>query len=105
MVDGLAAYERRHGWKGKLENMLASDATLELLQASRLGRAVAIPATTCMRWSRDALPLEIDARIGARSAGPEIILLPSDWKWTGVRYGDALVKPGDIIYVHLTAAT
>ena len=27
--DGLAAYERRHGWKGKLENVLAGGQTIE----------------------------------------------------------------------------
>src|SRR6185437_6651874 len=26
----------------------------------------------------------------------------ADWQWTGQRYGEALVKPGDVIYVHLT---
>ena len=33
------------------------------------------------------------------------MLLPADWQWTGQRYGDALAKPGDIIYVRMTAAT
>ena len=28
VLDGLAAYERRHGWKGHLENVLAGGATL-----------------------------------------------------------------------------
>ena len=32
----------------------------------------------------------------------EIVLLPDDWKWTGQRYADAFIKPGDVIYVHLT---
>ena len=44
------------------------------------------------------LPLEIRARIGA----DRIVLLPEDWQWTGQRYADALVKPGDIIYVQLS---
>ena len=29
VADGLAAYERRHGWKGHLENVLADGDTLE----------------------------------------------------------------------------
>jgi penicillin-binding protein 1A len=44
------------------------------------------------------LPLEIRARVG----DSEVALLPADWQWTGLKYGDMLVKPGDIIYVHLT---
>ena len=54
------------------------------------------------------LPLEIHARIGPPDQpGSErpVLLLPADWQWTGQRYADALVKPGDIIYVHLEAAT
>ena len=46
------------------------------------------------------LPLEIHARVGKG----EILLLPEDWTWTGQRFADALVKPGDIIYVHLADA-
>jgi penicillin-binding protein 1A len=52
------------------------------------------------------LPLEIHARIGPPGQqNSEIVLLPEDWKWTGQRLGDALVKPGDIIYVQLSATT
>jgi penicillin-binding protein 1A len=46
------------------------------------------------------LPLEIQARVGDE----QIVLLPEDWKWTGQHSGSELVKPGDIIYVHLTDA-
>ena len=28
VFDGLAAYERRHGWRGHLQNVLAGDVTL-----------------------------------------------------------------------------
>ena len=44
------------------------------------------------------MPLEIHARAGNQ----QIVLLPEDWKWTGERYGSELVKPGDLIYVHLS---
>ena len=100
VTDGLAAYERRHGWKGKLENVLANGTTLEDYKhpdwaiASHPGDYVHALVTR-------SLPLEIRARVGAN----EVILLPADWAWTGQRYGDALVKPGDVIYVHLTDAS
>ena len=95
--DGLAAYERRHGWKGKLENVLAGGQTIEEYKhpdwaiATNAGDYVHAVVTR-------VLPLEIHARVGAG----QIILLPADWQWTGQRFGDALVKPGDIIYVHLS---
>ena len=100
LTDGLAAYERRHGWKGKLENVLANGTALEdykhpdWAMASHAGGLC-----PCSRYQR--CPLEIRARIG----GNEVVLLPEDWAWTGQRYGDALVKPGDVIYVHLAATT
>ncbi len=105
VVEGVAAYERRHGWRGNLENIFASDATLDSYRHPDWA-VQSDPGDYVHALVTRALPLEIDARIGPPDRqGSEIILLPSDWQWTGVRYGDALVKPGDIIYVHLTAAT
>ncbi len=100
LADGLAAYERRHGWKGKLENVIVGGSTLEDYKhpdwalATHSGDYVHALVV-------QSLPLEIRARIGAN----EVVLLPADWAWTSQRYGDALVKPGDVIYVHLAAGS
>ncbi|MDE3061575.1 MAG: PBP1A family penicillin-binding protein [Acidobacteriota bacterium] len=99
VLDGLAAYERRHGWKGHLENALAAGMTLgqyrhpDWAMTSHAGDYVHAMVTR-------AMPLEILARVGDE----QIVLLPADWQWTGQRLGDALVKPGDVIYVHLSDA-
>jgi penicillin-binding protein 1A len=103
VVEGVAAYERRHGWRGNLENISASGATLDSYRhpdwAVQSGPGDYVHALVTR-----ALPLEIDARIGPPDRqGSEIFLLPSDWQWTGVRYSDALVKSGDIIYIKLAA--
>ena len=98
--DGLATYERRKGWTGKLENVLDQGTAIEdyhhpdwavMLRAGDYAHAVVT----------SDLPLEIQARIG----NEQIVLLQEDWKWTGVRSGTDLVKPGDIIYVHLSDTT
>jgi penicillin-binding protein 1A len=95
--DGLAAYERRHGWKGKLENVLANGTAIENYKhpdwatANRPGDYLHAVVT-------HVLPLEIRARIGSN----QVVIVPEDWAWTGQRSADALVKPGDLIYVHLT---
>ncbi len=103
VVDGVAAYERRHGWRGKLENVLAG-ATLESYRHPDWA-VQASPGDYVHALVTRVLPLEIHARIGpAGQPGSEILLLPSDWQWTGMRYGDAVAKPGDIIYVRMTAA-
>ena len=105
VADGLAAYERRHGWRGNLQNVLAAGQSLDAYRhpdwAVDYGPGDYVHALVTR-----VLPLEIHARIGPPGEpGDEILLLPQDWQWTGQRYGDALVKPGDVIYVHLSSAT
>jgi len=97
VLDGLATYERRRGWTGKLENILASGYTFEnykhpdwVMQSGPGDYAHAVVTRV--------LPLEIHATIGSS----QILILPPDWQWTGQQYADNLVRPGDIIYVHLT---
>ena len=78
VLDGLATYERRHGWKGKLENVLAGGITLEQYRhpdwalAERPGDHIHAVVT-------HATPLEIDARIG----DGQVTLQQADWLWTG----------------------
>lgn len=103
VVDGVAVYERRRGWKGRLENVLAAGAALNDYRhpdwAIVPGQGDYVHAVVTR-----VLPLEIHARIGAPGQkNAEVVLLPGDWQWTGQRLADALVKPGDIIYVHLAA--
>jgi penicillin-binding protein 1A len=104
VTDGLAAYERRRGWvgqngPGRLENVLASGVSIDDYKhpdwAMKSGPGDYVHAVVTR-----VLPLEIHAHIGHE----EIVLLPEDWKWTGQRFGDALVTPGDVIYVHLAEA-
>jgi penicillin-binding protein 1A len=96
VADGLAVYERRHGWTGKLENALTSGVTLE--EYKHPDWAVkAKPGDYVHAMVTNTQPTEIRARIGA----DEVLLKPDDWKWTGESSGDNLAKPGDIILVHL----
>jgi penicillin-binding protein 1A len=102
--DGLAAYELRKGWTGHLENVLAEGSTLEDYRHPDWGVEYG-PGDYVHALVTRVLPLEIDARTGPPGKeNSEIVLLPADWAWTGRRYGTDLVKPGDIVYVHLSAA-
>jgi penicillin-binding protein 1A len=96
VLDGLAAYERRHGWRGKLENV-AVDGKIpgdykhpDWSAAPRPGDYVHVLAVR-------VLPNQIQARVGDFG----IVLEPDDWKWTGQRSADSFAKAGDILYVHL----
>jgi len=101
VADGLAVYERRHGWvgnagPGKLENMLVGGNTIESYKHPDWA-IVARPGAYVHAVVTRVLPMEIHARIGSG----EVVILPEDWKWTGQQFADALVKPGDLIFVHL----
>jgi len=98
--DGLAAYERRHGWKGRLENVLGDGITLDNykhadwnfgIHAGDYSHALVVASSAS----------EIRARIGTTA----ITLTPADWAWTGISDGSALAKVGDIIYLHLDSPT
>jgi penicillin-binding protein 1A len=97
VADGLATYERRHGWTGRQENVLTGGTAIEdykhpdWAMKTRPGDYVHALVTS-------ARPQEIRARVGT----DEVLLLPEDWKWTGQRYDDTLAKPGDVIYIHLS---
>lgn len=104
VADGLAAYERRHGWKGRLENVLTDGFTLDNFLHPDWSVAHG-PGDYVHAVVTRVLPLEVDARIGVPNKPDiDVILLPGDWEWTGQRTADLLLNPGDIIYVHLSDA-
>ena len=97
VLDGLAAYERRHGWRGRIQNVLHDGISIEDYRHPDWGLAYHAGDYVHAVVTR-VLPLEIDARFGS----DEVVLLGGDWTWTGLRFADALVKSGDVIYIHLT---
>jgi len=96
VAEGLIAYEHRHGWSGKLGNVLTAGSTLGAYKhpdwAVHYKSGDYVHALVVHRT-----PTMIVARIGTE----EVAIEPDDWKWTGQKNGEALVKPGDVIYVHL----
>jgi penicillin-binding protein 1A len=95
VFDGLAAYERRHGWRGHLQNVLAADVTLANYQhpdwdsdpeVNRYVHALIVAVT----------PTSATIRFGRYSA----TLALADAAWTRRRLADIL-KPGDIAYVKI----
>jgi len=96
--DGVAAYERRHGWKGTQQNVLAQGMTLEDYKHPDWAMKVQ-PGDYVHALVTSVLPLEIRARVGKLP----IVITQEDWKWTGQPHGDELVKPGDVIYVQLAS--
>ena len=93
VLDGLATYERRHGWKGQLENVLTSGATLAAYQHPD--------------WDDEPeVNGYVHALVTATSTGSATVrfgsystnLSQSDAAWTQKKIQD-IVKPGDLVYV------
>ena len=99
VLDGLAAYERRRGWRGAAVNVLTQGVDPESYKHPDWATHAVSGDYTHALVTR-VLPLEIRARVGER----RIVMTPADWQWTGQAHGDVLVKPGDVIYVHLSGA-
>jgi penicillin-binding protein 1A len=99
VLEGLAAYERRRGWAGHLQNVIDAGGDIHTYMHPDWSIGYA-PGDYVHALVMRVLPMEIDARVGSQ----QIILLPADWQWTGQRLADSLVKPGDIIYVQLSDA-
>jgi penicillin-binding protein 1A len=96
VLDGLAAYERRHGWKGHLLNVITAGIPQEQFKHPDWSTPPD-PGRYEHALVTGVLPYQITARIGER----ELVLTPEDWLWTGERMADPFIKTGDIIYVHL----
>ena len=92
-------YERRRGWKARIQNVLNDGISIKDYRHPDWALK-SHPGDYVHAIVTGVLPLEIRARIGA----DEVVLLPDDWKWTGQHYADGFIKPGDVIYVHLTDA-
>jgi len=95
VLDGLAAYERRHGWKGRLHNVVLDDGTeadsyrhpdwSQTLVAGNYVHGVVTQVT-----AKGVL-----VKLGRQHA----VLTPEDWKWTENVAADSFLKTGDVVYV------
>src|SRR5947208_210538 len=90
--DGLHAYERRHGWKGNLPNVLR-DNLGKLETYEYVYWRYAIEKVSYVT----GLVLSVGDRDTVIKIGPyRAILSPSDFAWTGRRKPSELLKVGDL---------
>jgi penicillin-binding protein 1A len=98
VLNGIAKYERRHGWKGNLQNVvlagLDADAYRHPDWAQRVGPGDYVHGMVTAVRSK-----EVDVKVGAQ----RVTLTPDDWRWTGNTSADAFLKIGDLVYVHVTS--
>ena len=99
VFDGLAAYERRHGWRGRPQNVLAGDVTLANYQHPDWDRDPEVKSYVHALVVA-VTPAFATIRFGRYSA----TLALADAAWTHRKLPDIL-KPGDIAYLKIVSLT
>ena len=97
VLNGLEAYEQRHGWGGHLLNVVDAGMSLQAFHHPDWANP-AVPGEWMHALVMAVEPGQVTARVGTRS----VILQPEDWAWTGFRNAKRFLRVGDVIYVHLT---
>ena len=98
VLDGAATYERRHGWKGGLENVVLEGQELESYRHPDWSQT--IETGDYVHGVVIAVdPKEVTVKLGSKEA----VLTPDDWKWTQNLDGDSFLKNGDVVYVHVSS--
>jgi penicillin-binding protein 1A len=94
LLDGLAVYERRHGWKGNVTNVLASRGSLDDYKHPDWVHPVAVNDYV------HALVTSVNPQTATlKLRDYTSVLYPADIAWTGHRSPADILQPGDVVYV------
>jgi penicillin-binding protein 1A len=99
VFDGLATYERRHGWRGRRQSVLSGEVTLANYQHPDWDSEPEVNGYVHALVTA-ATPISATIRFGRYSA----TLASADASWIHRRLPDIL-KPGDIAYVKIISLT
>jgi len=99
VLDGTAAYERRHGWKGHLQNVIASGGSLDEYKHPDWSQPLK-DNSYFHALVTEVSPAKMVVRIGVIEA----TLVAADWAWTTKTKADELVQVGDVVYVKVVTA-
>ena len=99
VLDNVATYERRHGWKGNLQNILRDGQDLATYKHADWTQPIAEGAYFHALVT-EVSPTKLAVRIGSQNA----TMTYPDWAWTGRARANEIAKPGDVVYVKVTSA-
>jgi penicillin-binding protein 1A len=99
VLDGTAAYERRHGWKKPAENVLTAQISLDTYKHPDWSDPIRDGAYFHALVT-DLTPAKMTVRIGEQIA----TLTAADWLWTQHPKATELASVGDIVYVRVVTA-
>jgi penicillin-binding protein 1A len=101
VLDGTAAYERRHGWKGRLPNIVLDGADVESYRhpdwAQPLDKGSYVHGVVTAVGAK-----KVVVKVGAAQ---QVVLTPEDWKWTQNPDGDSFLRTGDVVYVRIESSS
>lgn len=96
VLDGLAAYERRHGWQGHLQNALNSGSSIEKYQHPDWDQPFTVNGYV------HALVTSVNPQTATLKFGNYTsVLYPSDISWTGHKSPQDILTRGDLVYVKI----
>ncbi|MBZ5533199.1 MAG: PBP1A family penicillin-binding protein [Acidobacteriia bacterium] len=98
VMDGLAAYERRHGWKGELRNIIAAGEKTDKYQDPDWSQPLQVGSYV------RALVVDVGlqfakVKLGAYSA----TIGPAELAWTKHKFPKQIMTLGDLVYVKILA--
>jgi penicillin-binding protein 1A len=99
VLDGTATYERRRGWKGHLQNVLAPGVDLDSYKHPDWTQPV-VDGAYFHALVTAISPGKMTVKIGPVSA----TMTPADWAWTQQVKATELARVGDIVYVKVQSA-
>ena len=96
VLDGTAKYERRHGWKGSLQNVVAAGLDPATYRHPDWSQTVAAGDYVHGMVARVS-PRDVEVKVGAQT----VTLTPEDWVWTQHTSAESFLKVGDLVYVRV----
>jgi penicillin-binding protein 1A len=99
VLDNVATYEHRRGWKSNLENVLHEGSDLENYKHTDWTNPI-VEGAYFHALVTEVSPTKVTVRIGNQTA----TMTYPDWAWTTQTRATDLAKPGDIVYVKVTSA-
>ena len=94
VLDGLAVYERRHGWRGKLPNVVAAGDDITTYQHPDWDNTIDVGSYVHVLVT-EVSPGAAAVRFGRFSA----TLGPEEIKWTGHKSPQEILSVGDLAYI------
>ena len=98
VLDGTAKYERRHGWKGHLQNVVLAGLDPQTYRHPDWNQTVAA-GDYVHGMVTQVSSKSVTVKLGAQTA----VMTPEDWVWTQQTRPDNFLKTGDLVYVKITS--